>query len=300
MDTKHLRYLLMIAKEGNITKAADKLFISQSSLSYTLSSIEKDLGQPLFYRQRNGVSLTPAGSRYIRAAEEILRIHDDLMQELHYMQNNTNIRVASSSVWGTKLIEETIPKFRKKHPEAFFDVTAGVEMHFLDTEIHKGNIDFAFISLSPFDKDYANSQLLREEPIYFAVPASHSYTKENPGDIMSLEDIPKYFSENTFLLSRPGSSIRVTVDHLFQNLNFTPRRLIEMNGLHITRGMVAEGEGPAFIPISACYQDERIHYYRFDPILYRYNLLVSKPLMNCNETEQAFYRYILSYYKKQP
>lgn len=295
MNAKRLQYIVTIARERNITKAAEKLYISQSSLSYTLSLVEKEVGQPLFFRQKQGLVITPAGEKYVEAAKKILHIQNELMKELRTMQINSNIRIASSSVWGAQLIEEILPKFRKKHPETLFDVTAQVELYYLDAEIQKGQLDFSFISLSPFDRLDCNTQILQEEPIFLAVPASHPYCRQNPGDVMPLDDIPGYFKDDTFLLSRPGSSIRTIIDHVFDAFPFTPRRIFEVNGLHLTRAMVAEDEEPAFIPLSACMPNPKIHYYRTDPVLYRYNVLVSKPLNNCSKTEQTFYRFVLSY-----
>ncbi|MDD6411176.1 MAG: LysR family transcriptional regulator [Oliverpabstia intestinalis] len=299
MNINHLQYIVMIAQERNITKAAEKLYISQSSLSYTLSAVEKEIGQPLFFRQKQGVVITPAGEKYVEAAKKILRIHDETMRELRAMQKSTNIRLASASIWGSKFIEEIVPKFHKKHPEAFFDITAQVELYYLDSEIQKGNLDFALISLSPFDHLDSNMQILREEPLFLTVPVSHPYCQRNPGDVMPLDDIPQYFKDDVFLISRLGSSIRTAVDHVFESLSFTPKRIFEVNGLYLTIGMVAEEEGPAFIPLSTVCENPKIHYYRTDPVLYRYNVLVSKPLNNCNETEQTFYRYVLSYLKNQ-
>lgn len=295
MNTKHLQYIVTIARERNITKAAEKLYISQSSLSYTLSLVEKEVGQPLFFRQKQGLVITPAGEKYVEAAKKILHIQNELMKELRTMQTNSNIRIASSSVWGAQLLEEILPKFRKKHPETFFDVTAQVELYYLDAEIQKGKPDFSFISLSPFDRLDSNTQMLQEEPIFLAVPANHPYCRQNPGDVMPLDDVPNYFKDDTFLLSRPGSSIRTIIDHVFDAFSFTPRRIFEVNGLHLTRAMVAEDEERAFIPLSARIPNPKVHYYRTDPVLYRYNVLVSKPLNNCSETEQTFYRFVLSY-----
>ncbi|MGO4997852.1 LysR family transcriptional regulator [Oribacterium sp. Sow4_G1_1] len=108
MNINHLQYIVMIAQERNITKAAEKLYISQSSLSYTLSAVEKEIGQPLFFRQKQGVVITPAGEKYVEAAKKILRIHDETMRELRAMQKSTNIRLASASIWGSKFIEDKI------------------------------------------------------------------------------------------------------------------------------------------------------------------------------------------------
>ena len=61
LEIKYLNYIITIANERNMTKAAEKLFVSQSSLSYYLSKLEQELGTPLFFRQKNELLPTPAG-----------------------------------------------------------------------------------------------------------------------------------------------------------------------------------------------------------------------------------------------
>ena len=69
MDVKYLNYILAIANRHNMTKAAEDLFVSQSSLSQYLSRLEQELGTPLFVRSKNELSLTPAGTLYVEAAK---------------------------------------------------------------------------------------------------------------------------------------------------------------------------------------------------------------------------------------
>ena len=76
MDTKYLTYILAIAKKKNMTKAAEELFVSQSSLSQYLSKLERELGTPLFYRSKGSLSLTPAGELYVAAAREVVHIKE--------------------------------------------------------------------------------------------------------------------------------------------------------------------------------------------------------------------------------
>lgn len=61
MDTRHLKYFITIAQKGNMTKAADELYVSQSSLSQYLAKLEQELGVPLFERTHSCLVLTPAG-----------------------------------------------------------------------------------------------------------------------------------------------------------------------------------------------------------------------------------------------
>lgn len=72
MDLKQLEYIVKIADEKNVSRAAEKLFISQSALNQQLLKLEKDLGAPLFFRTRNNWQLTEVGEIYVRTAREIL------------------------------------------------------------------------------------------------------------------------------------------------------------------------------------------------------------------------------------
>ena len=62
MDTKYLKYVLTIARKKNMTKAAEELYVSQSSLSQYLSRLEQEIGVQLFIRAKGELLLTPAGS----------------------------------------------------------------------------------------------------------------------------------------------------------------------------------------------------------------------------------------------
>ena len=77
MDTKQIEYILKIAEENNITKAAGKLFITQSALNQQLIKLEKELGTPLFHRSSTNWHLTEAGEIYGKNAKQMLQIKTD-------------------------------------------------------------------------------------------------------------------------------------------------------------------------------------------------------------------------------
>ena len=72
MEVKEQRYVCTLAETGNLTKAADQLFISQPALSIYISNLEKRLGTPLFERRGKRFVLTQAGERYVWHARKIL------------------------------------------------------------------------------------------------------------------------------------------------------------------------------------------------------------------------------------
>ena len=73
MYLKEVEYMLKIAEEQNITRAAEKLFITPSALTQQLTRLESDLGVPLFHRDRRGCIPTEAGEIYLQAAREMMR-----------------------------------------------------------------------------------------------------------------------------------------------------------------------------------------------------------------------------------
>lgn len=74
MTDRQLKYLITLAEEGNMTTAAQKLFISQPSLSYLLGHVEQELGAELFHRNTTPLTLTEAGESYVETARKILGI----------------------------------------------------------------------------------------------------------------------------------------------------------------------------------------------------------------------------------
>ena len=82
MDLKQLEYIVAIADYGNISRAAEALYISQSGLNQQLIKLEKQLGIQLFYRNKHYLRMTQAGEVYVKNAREILHIRKNTYAEL--------------------------------------------------------------------------------------------------------------------------------------------------------------------------------------------------------------------------
>ena len=117
MDTKYLSYILTIAKKENMTKAAEELFVSQSTLSQYLSKLESELGTPLFYRSKGRLTLTAAGRLYIDAAEKVMSIKDNLYQNIQNLDNRGHITIGVTSQFALRMLTELIPPFKSRFPD---------------------------------------------------------------------------------------------------------------------------------------------------------------------------------------
>ena len=93
MDTKYLKYVLTIARKKNMTKAAEELYVSQSSLSQYLSRLEQEIGVQLFIRAKGELLLTPAGELYVEAARKVIQIQKDLYHNIRGLNHKGHITI---------------------------------------------------------------------------------------------------------------------------------------------------------------------------------------------------------------
>lgn len=119
MKEKELLYIKTIAEEKNITRAAQKLHVSQPSLTQCVQRIEKELNCLLFYRQKSGLVLTDAGKLYHQTACQILGLWDHFSKELEHMQQTTSGSLSIGASWYNTLLILTdfLPRYAKQYPQ---------------------------------------------------------------------------------------------------------------------------------------------------------------------------------------
>ena len=119
MDTKQIEYILKIAEENNITKAADKLYITQSALNQQLLKLEKELGTPLFHRSRVNWRPTEAGEVYLRNARQILRLKKDTYNQISDIAatRRGRLSIGFTPGRGINMFTSIYPAFRQTYPD---------------------------------------------------------------------------------------------------------------------------------------------------------------------------------------
>lgn len=298
MDIKYLNYILAMASHHNMTKAAEDLFVSQSSLSQYLSRLEQELGTPLFNRSKGELTLTPAGELYVEAAKKVVKIQKELYQNITSLSKRGKICVGVTSDFGLRILSEIIPYFKNLYPEFAIEITEsslpGLKRLLEDGAIHVGIA--AEVSTAAFG---GQSRLLRKEEVFFAVPSSHPYASSHTsGSAITAEEFVESFSQENFLLSKKGSSIRMLSDSFFESCSFSPSAFCETNSITAIRRMISQNAGVAFISESCSVNRRQIAYYRLSPALYRLNLVICQKNWGVNEPEQVFLDCILNYFNK--
>ena len=296
MDTKYLTYILAIASKKNMTKAAEDLYVSQSSLSQYLAKLESELGTPLFYRSKGSLSLTPAGQLYVDAAKKVLHIKDNLYRSIQNIDNRGHITIGVTSQFALTMLTELIPPFKQQFPDVTIEISE-TNVPALTKMLLEENIDCGIMALNtipPFSPDQVD--ILRREEVYLALPKNHPYCKKNPSHPITIQDLAANFSEENILLSKKGSTLRNLTDQTIEAAQIMLSTICETNSIIATRSMVAMGIGIALIGESCATDQEQIAYYPMIPPLHRLNAFVRRKNWTMNNPENHLREQILQYF----
>lgn len=153
MEIRVLRYFLTVAREENITKAAEVLHITQPTLSRQLAQMEDTLGVQLFIRGTRKIVLTSEGMLLRRRAEEILELVDKTEQELVEQEEEPEgvVAIGCGDLKAVQLLPELIRSFREKYPKVTFELYTATADHVKD-RMDRGLTDIGLL-LEPISMD---------------------------------------------------------------------------------------------------------------------------------------------------
>lgn len=161
---------LAVAKNKNITRASEELFISQPAVSNAIKALESDLGGKLFERKRNGVELTQCGQEIysvvlpaIESIEEISSIFEKVKQ-----MKKGALRIGTNTSNIALLLSESLLKFCKAFPEIELKIFRKGEEE-LENDLLKGKLDFAFMDKKDI---FSNFRIIKEFKVKYSLVAS--------------------------------------------------------------------------------------------------------------------------------
>lgn len=238
MDTKQIEYILKIAEENNITKAAEKLFITQSALNQQLLKLEKELGTPLFHRSRANWGLTEAGRIYVEGAKAALQIKKTTYNQIYDVANakRGHLSIGLTPGRGLRMFTAIYPELHRSYPNL---EVKPIEMRVRaqQTAIAKGEIDVGFMTLHEKDRTNDVYVNLGTEELMLIIPSGHPVaSKAAPaGEPFATLDIRELKYE-PFVLMDKNSTLRAVCDTIFDRAGFAPNILFETNN---TGGIVS-------------------------------------------------------------
>ena len=274
MDIKNPEYILEIARQQSVTHAAEKLFVTQSTLSQYLLKLENELGTPLFSREKSGLVPTEAGHVYLHAARAVVQIQNAAEVSIAALKKEGFLCVGVS-FWGLTLLTGLLPTFKSRFPDITLRLFVDDYAH-LKVMMQAGRIDLAVISITEEDDRPAQGAIdLRREELVVALPREAAYCLEHPdAEFISEKQLPQALDTLNFIAPDEGASIRRIEDAQFRRLMYRPHVICEVEREDSATRMVAAGVGAAILSVEDVRGVREIRSFRLDPPLYRENIMV--------------------------
>ena len=249
-----------IAKEQSFSKAAQKLFIAQPSLSLMVKNLEEDLGTPLFDRSCKPIRLTEAGREYIRATEQIREIEQDYQEYILRLNNleTGSLRIGSNQLLSSLVLPKYIAHFMQAYPNIQLSLL-DANSTWLENAISTGELDIV-IDNSVLSSDVFEQKYLASEHLLLAVPAPFPENDTCKDYQLSYLDILEnrhidhtkpvpleVFSETPFILMNRDNDTRKQTNAIFQEMNFSPTVLFELDRLTTLYSYVEQGTAASLV-----------------------------------------------------
>lgn len=250
MDFRELSYVLAIAKQQSITKAAETLYIGQPTLSKFLITLEDNLGLKLFQKMGHKYMLTYAGERYVEKATQILQMKNDLDAELaDIIKRDVGVlNVAFANMRCTFMLPCTLPAFQKLHPNVKVNIFEGTSDE-NDRRLLDGQVDVAFYSKPAATNSQIEYESLWEEELLICTGKGHPlgrFSKPNPASQYPKLD-PALLKNELILLMMPEQRTRQIMDDYFQDHNLKFENIIYTSNMPAIMELVSMGYGVSFI-----------------------------------------------------
>lgn len=195
MELRQLRYLVEIADEGNLGRAARRLYVSQPALSYALKELETELGVRLFDRHAGGVRATAAGRDVVEEARKTLLQADQVLAaaQRHVRAAVGVLRVGFEASGAGELTTRSRAEFSRRHPAVRVEPKRFEWGQEADA-LRDGRADVAFVWL-PNDLTGLSSEIVHTEPRVAGLPSAHRLAGREGLSVLEVNDEPLMWTE---------------------------------------------------------------------------------------------------------
>jgi DNA-binding transcriptional LysR family regulator len=243
MDIQELEAFWWIAKTGSFNRAAERLYLTQPSVTARIQTLEKELGQPLFERKPRGVRLTDAGRVLLPHAERVLQDIRKARQAVTDLGSATGgtLMVGSALTTSTYTLPEILAKFKQAYPAVEVAVRTGrsqqIQQLVLDDTVPLGLVH------SPLNSHPEIEAVpLYSEPIVLVAHAGHQLAGRQ-------EVTAEQLAAEPFITSDRASGYWSLVDQFWASIGIAPRVTMELDSIEATKRMVMYGLGLAMLPM---------------------------------------------------
>lgn len=274
MDLTQARYIVTIAEEKKLARAAEKLFVTSSALSQCIKKLEADIGAPLFEKLNSHTfQLTSAGKIYVDAARKILKIKEDAYRELEDVQHEGRGRFTfgCSPKRGLAMLTNVYPQFYKAYPHVKIDLIEAYLNRLYELVI-SGTVDLAVLTPISEEMEGVHLDFLDREEIVLAIPIDHplaeTFTISGKNEI-HIRDLELFKNDNWMLSANDSMHRNLTNDIFHQSGIFPKKVLLETSSTAPHVAAVEEGIAVSLVPKSHYNRHSKMQILHLEPRQYR-------------------------------
>lgn len=241
-----LEYVIAVAEERNLTKAAQRLYVSQPTLSMYLNRLEEELGAKLFDRTKSPITITDAGQFYLQKMKQIALAERTMRRDLQFISNPTQTFVVGIGQYrGNHWLPLILPRFCEMHPDVNIQLVQTAE-DVIYEQLQQQQIDLVIGAYPTASRDLIVEELMFEK-LYLAaskklgiIPESirEQYGCDNPYRVR-----PEQLRGIPFIMSALGHGLYSIYEGIIQENHLMPSRTIGISNLGTGIQLTAAGLG---------------------------------------------------------
>jgi DNA-binding transcriptional LysR family regulator len=277
-----------VVEQNSFQRAAEILHLTPSAISHSISSLEKELGFPLFIRNKTGVQLTGYGERLLPHIQVVLNSEEHLKQEISMLNGleKGTVKLGTFNSVCTNWIPSIVSSFKKLYPNISIELYQG-DYNDVSAWIKNGVVDIGFLSASSAEQLHITP--IYKDPLVCVVPKN--FYPENKG-YMTIDDI----RGQRFVYQREGSD--ADINNFFHKYNLNAISTCYVVDDQSTIAMVESGFGICIMPeLVMCNQKSDVDVYPIEPQEYRVIGISTLNQMFMAPAVKKMFDHIISIYK---
>lgn len=243
MDSKILEYIIAVAEEKSVSRAADRFYLSQSVLSHHLKNLEEEFGEPFFTRDPKGMQLTRAGIIFVNNARTILHMEQQLEAKMENLRRRQyqSIRVMVDSTSWNFVIRNILGAYRKLYPDITLELIDG---NFVQAQrtLQTGGADLAIFTCDRTAWEGFHTEELFRDRVHFLLPAGWESD-------LTLEEMREAVEKDLIVCLHPvGTSMRLVEEQLLVQQKSFPAVIMESRSFKTSLAQALDGQCGIFYP----------------------------------------------------
>lgn len=235
------KIFLCVAEEKNLTKASNRLFVSQPAVSNSIKELESSLGFELLIRKNKGVELTPYGEKLYEKCKSAIEKLEDVEEYFEGLKqkNSGLIKIGVNTSNLNQLFFDSISKLLVSYPNAEISITRYSENELYE-KLEMGKLDYIAVD-SEYSKD--NLEIVTEFNIEYQIIGNKDYYEAYKNQPLTIKKV----AEESLILANKSYTSRVNIDEYFRKNFITLSPKFELDGYTYVKNFVEMGYGISIV-----------------------------------------------------